>query len=110
MDRVVGEVERMRKAEYRAYLQSFDWQYRRSKVMAEHGGRCAMCENAAVHVHHLTYERVGCEAPGDLIPLCAECHDQEHHCRDCGALLTTEEWNTGRGQCFGCYCYCQDPS
>lgn len=29
-------------------------------------------------MHHLTYERLGCEWLTDLVALCKDCHEQEH--------------------------------
>jgi hypothetical protein len=31
-----------------------------------------------VEVHHLTYERLGAELPGDLEAVCAPCHRAAH--------------------------------
>lgn len=31
-----------------------------------------------LEVHHLTYERLGCEAPDDLLVLCGRCHATFH--------------------------------
>ena len=36
------------------------------------------CTNEAVHVHHLTYERIGKEWLEDLQALCRKCHEQKH--------------------------------
>jgi hypothetical protein len=47
--------------------------YERSEGICE---RCGDCE--AVHIHHLTYERAGCELPEDLEHVCIWCHCDAH--------------------------------
>lgn len=47
--------------------------------LAAAGHRCRLCFSAGIahsplHVHHATYVRLGCEAPGDVTTLCAKCH------------------------------------
>lgn len=42
-------------------------------------GRCRICFGTAsdgwpLEVHHATYERLGCEAVGDLLAICGDCH------------------------------------
>jgi len=61
---------------YRAYLKSDKWKAKRQAVFKHYGKRCYACRKQAkvLHVHHLTYERLGNEAMGDLIPLCVPCH------------------------------------
>lgn len=64
---------------YQDYLESDEWKQRREWVLEDAGHRCQVC-NAPndLHVHHRTYERRGCEKPGDLTVLCAECHRLFH--------------------------------
>jgi hypothetical protein len=73
---------------HRIYLKSSQWQARRERELRRAGRRCEKCGTAAtrtakgnwagLNVHHLTYERLGNETPGDLIVLCRSCHEQEH--------------------------------
>jgi 5-methylcytosine-specific restriction endonuclease McrA len=64
---------------YRDYLQSDDWKYRRDRALRRAGFRCQVCSgNGELHVHHRTYVRRGNEAKGDLIVLCATCHQLFH--------------------------------
>ena len=64
---------------YDAYLKSAEWIVTRSQVLHRAGGRCERCHGAeATEVHHLTYERVGDELPGDLQALCPPCHRLAH--------------------------------
>lgn len=63
---------------YKAYLKSEKWKRKRQEVFAYHGKRCYACLKAprVLHVHHLTYERLGRENVKDCIPLCVPCHKQ----------------------------------
>jgi hypothetical protein len=64
---------------YVAYLKSAAWLSKRSQALRRAGGRCERCGGAAlVEVHHLSYERVYDEPPGDLAALCARCHRTAH--------------------------------
>ena len=73
---------------YREYINSPSW-----RVMAhlmttfaeqDESGRCR-CDGCGeffhrcrMNVHHVTYERLGCEGPEDLRLLCERCHANEH--------------------------------
>lgn len=62
--------------EYSTYLNSEAWQKKRAERLAIGRFRCAACsERRAVHVHHLTYERIFNEDMADLLPLCKLHHD-----------------------------------
>ena len=37
-----------------------------------------MMSEHKLHVHHLTYDRVGQEADSDLLVLCFQCHQKAH--------------------------------
>lgn len=65
---------------YFAYLRSSSWQRVRRRELHRAGYVCEDCSvsNVPLHVHHLTYERLGLEAPGDLRVLCAVCHEARH--------------------------------
>lgn len=74
------------------YYRSTHWQVvRRQKLAAqqkEHGYNfCERCgvkqpepvaRETALHVHHLTYERLGEELLEDLQLICRPCHEKEH--------------------------------
>lgn len=79
----------MTREQYAVYLQSPAWRAKREAVLQRCGGRCEDCEqyrrinhfgqrNRAVHVHHLTYDRVGREHLGDLMGLCERHHRIRH--------------------------------
>jgi len=75
------------KQEYAAYLQS-PWWRRIARDMRELYPVCQRCEFPyELNVHHLTYERLGCEkVPQDLIVLCRSCHSREHFLQDIDKL------------------------
>ena len=65
-----------RRTEYERYLRSARWRNTRIDLMKMRGKRCEDCGRAALslEVHHLNYDRFGCELPGDLEVLCHTCH------------------------------------
>lgn len=63
--------------QYREYLDSPEWKVRRREAIDAAGKRCKRCGRAgALMVHHLTYERLGHELPGDLEVVCKVCHPE----------------------------------
>lgn len=73
------EAEWLAALPYGEYLKTCHWQNQRDAARERAGGRCQLCNQAEnLHVHHRTYERRGCEDPGDLIVLCAACHGKFH--------------------------------
>lgn len=76
--------ERGSDVEYEAYLASPQWKKLRADRLRQAKFRCERCGNIKsadqLHVHHLTYERLGRELMSDLQVLCLGCHwkaDQE---------------------------------
>jgi predicted HNH restriction endonuclease len=74
---------------YREHLQSQEWQDIRARELARAGYCCEYCwkrlyfqagGRLGLHVHHLTYERLGSEPSSDLMVLCASCHAEVHTC------------------------------
>jgi len=47
----------------------------RIDVESRDAGLCVFCKQPFDHLHHLTYERMNHELPGDLVSLCRLCHD-----------------------------------
>ncbi len=73
----------MNKTEYLGYLESAAWLDRRRKFARSHDAKCYCCDaiprpGAPLDLHHLTYERLGREKPGDIVPVCRSCHDLIH--------------------------------
>ena len=68
--------------DYQAYITSSRWRNSpaRQAELEAAGYRCRVCyrpdSEVELQVHHRTYERLGCELPGDLLSVCAECHGE----------------------------------
>jgi len=67
-------------ARYRAVMASPGWRRRRARVLRAAARRCQTpgCTARAVDVHHVTYDRLGRERPGDLLAVCEPCHARLH--------------------------------
>jgi hypothetical protein len=68
---------------YDEYLQSEQWLMIRAQVLRRDGYRCRMSGKVnhpgdPLQVHHLTYDRVGCESLDDLIAICRSTHRKLH--------------------------------
>ena len=64
---------------YRDYLASDFWKKRRLKYSKSHPRRCFACNcRGFLHLHHISYERLGRELDDDIIWLCEECHRNVH--------------------------------
>ncbi|MBO2546150.1 HNH endonuclease [Salegentibacter sp. BDJ18] len=63
---------------YQGYLESNMWKRKRAWVFNRSKGHCERCGEPAAQVHHKTYERLGYEAPEDLMAVCMSCHGKEH--------------------------------
>ena len=65
--------------DYERYLGSARWRKKRLAIILRADGICERCRKAQVSfVHHLTYERIGNEHLGDLLGVCAKCHEELH--------------------------------
>lgn len=77
--------------EYEKYLESPHWQELRKWKLEQQRkelgyNSCEKCgerpqvvtREAALHIHHLTYERLGEERIEDVTIICRPCHDKEH--------------------------------
>jgi 5-methylcytosine-specific restriction endonuclease McrA len=67
-------------SEYQKYIKSERWKAK-CKLFWEVNGRwCRGCRTTrgALHVHHITYDRLGNEALSDLRGLCSKCHKEVH--------------------------------
>ena len=64
---------------YTAYMSSPEWAERRGRTLMLAGGTCQRCgQRRATEAHHLTYDRLGRERDGDLLAVCAPCHQRLH--------------------------------
>jgi 5-methylcytosine-specific restriction endonuclease McrA len=65
---------------YKQYLNSAKWGEIRKLALKVANHRCAECGTGnRLHVHHLTYARLGNERITDLQVLCKDCHWTAHH-------------------------------
>ena len=65
---------------YEAYINSPEWKLFRRTIIKARGKKCEDCSAAGpvLHLHHLTYERLGNELPEDVRLLCEPCHQKQH--------------------------------
>lgn len=64
---------------YADYLLTDHWRIVRNQKLRDAEFLCQLCNSSdSLEVHHRTYERRGCEASGDLIVLCRDCHQLFH--------------------------------
>jgi 5-methylcytosine-specific restriction endonuclease McrA len=75
-------VDALRYMPYADYLRTAHWLGVRALALSRAGGICKHCHNDApglrLDVHHLTYERRGCETEEDVIVICRPCHAATH--------------------------------
>jgi len=62
------------------YLKSERWLAFRRRILIRSDGFCENCfkKTKPLHIHHLTYERWGCELEEDVLALCVTCHNEIH--------------------------------
>lgn len=67
--------------EYKEYIVSSSWKQKRWVAIQRANNRCQRCgksiKEVPLQVHHLTYDRLGCERDEDLLVVCAPCHEKE---------------------------------
>jgi hypothetical protein len=80
---------------YRDYLRTSHWKsvrkaYRNSNLDQE----CIACCAKTVQLHHIVYDRIWRELPGDLIPLCGTCHQRLHDYLKRSGTKPDQLWTT----------------
>jgi len=79
--RIVYMKKKRRSKDYNSYIQSPAWRAKRAEKIILQGGSCEHCGTTGnLHVHHLSYVRLGREKMEDLQVLCKRCHSRLH-CR-----------------------------
>src|SRR4051812_30537061 len=65
---------------YQAYLKSNHWlDVKRRYRESDRPQDCVLCgADEDLHLHHMTYARLGRELLTDLVALCARCHTMAH--------------------------------
>lgn len=75
------------RVDYATYIVSDEWAHRKAQYYGSHTRECAACGPPGddvlalalgIHLHHLSYARLGHEADIDLMPLCEGCHEIAH--------------------------------
>lgn len=76
---------------WNAYCRSNKWVRRKARYWKTHEKKCWICgSEEAVHLHHVSYERIGRERDEDLLPLCRKHHRGLHtHMKHYRARLET---------------------
>lgn len=80
-ERAKDKIHLLRIMPYNEYLQTKHWKTFSRERMREADYKCKKCGRSDIelNVHHLTYERRGCELPSDVIVLCKACHLEAHN-------------------------------
>jgi hypothetical protein len=63
---------------YADYLRSAHWKQTKAHYRASDLPQECICGEPDVHLHHMTYDRIGAEKLTDLTPLCPNCHTLIH--------------------------------
>ena len=84
-DNLVGGVYFSAKfKEYKKYLSTKAWEWKRKEKLEEAKYKCQLCgkSNIELHVHHNNYDNLCFEEMSDLIVLCKKCHEKFHDIED----------------------------
>jgi hypothetical protein len=70
---------RLQTMPYGDYLWTPEWRATRLRALIRAEFKCSLCGSTELlQVHHLAYERRGCEQDEDLVVLCTKCHQGTH--------------------------------
>jgi hypothetical protein len=70
---------RERSRRYNDYLMSEAWHEQRRRALEAARHKCEGCgDRLMLQVHHVTYDHIGNERPGELVVLCRDCHEDQH--------------------------------
>ena len=80
---------------YETYMSSEAWRKTKARYLAAHRKPgCAACgRREDIALHHRTYDRLGSELFGDLVPVCPTCHQgihDLHRTRNCSLEEATD--------------------
>jgi hypothetical protein len=82
-----GAIQDVDTSRFGTYYDTPEWRTTRERILRRDDLLCQCCGEAATCVHHITYERLGCENDLDLISLCGACHWLVHARQDaCSGL------------------------
>jgi hypothetical protein len=77
----VEELKEVYKKDRAKYFATEHWQAVRNARIRIAKNRCEKCRKYLARgfwIHHLNYERIGCEVDDDVRAWCKECHEKEH--------------------------------
>lgn len=77
-----GEITLFNKSKFATYYDSLEWKNTRQRILVRDKYKCQSCDGNAECVHHIVYDRLGCENNFDLISLCNNCHTNIHYIQD----------------------------
>jgi HNH endonuclease len=80
-------VSRIGYSGYNEYLRSEHWKVFNEGCKKKTCFRCGRTND--LHLHHITYERIGEELPKDVVTLCSSCHVEVHDKVKAGYNLKT---------------------
>lgn len=86
----------MKRNGYATYLTSTHWRQFRRHAARQLRQVCACGARDGLELHHLTYERLGCEQLEDVAWLCAGCHRALHRDDPNGGLFLPDAVNPDR--------------
>jgi len=81
LGRLHNAVSRLGFKSYKNYLESEHWKALQKEFFhcQQSDSKCYICQNVrSLHLHHLTYARLGSELLSDLVGLCSVCHSDVH--------------------------------
>ena len=65
--------------DYHEYLKSPEWRALKNQIIKERGLACQLCgTKEQIHLHHMSYKRLGREDKRDLLLVCRSCHLYVH--------------------------------
>lgn len=77
--REIRRLKKLARDDYAAYLKSAWWRKRRARALRRAKHRCEITRlHGQLHVHHCTYENIGCERDDDLIAVLSALHRHIH--------------------------------
>ncbi len=78
---------------YKQYLKTRHWKSIKQAVFESRVYECTKCGvGKNLHIHHLTYDRVGKERLSDLIYLCETCHSEVHSKYKLDKVITKKQY------------------
>lgn len=82
---------------YKDYLKSKHWKELKKKKRDTRKAKCRVCHTEKnLNLHHRTYKSIGNEHVGDVIWLCADCHNETHKLAQSGLPLCVASRNLRR--------------